>query len=98
MRACCSPGHGCNSPHGTEACALELLSATAEELEESALALSRWQVFQRAREQHCTARERRFHRRAYERVRDEALIAIAIRHADLGDVPGPEKGVTRQAA
>jgi hypothetical protein len=51
----------------------------AAELREAAEAVSRWQVFLKAREQRPNENERRFRRRAYERARNSALIALALR-------------------
>ncbi|MFL5863483.1 MAG: hypothetical protein ACJ780_22365 [Solirubrobacteraceae bacterium] len=43
------------------------------------LALARWHEFERASEQGCSESERRFRRRAFQRARDRALIAQAMR-------------------
>jgi hypothetical protein len=80
VHICCPPGHGCNSPDQAESCALEVLAAVADELEEAAEALARWRTFERACELRTNKRERRFRRRAYERVRDRVLIAVSLRN------------------
>ena len=46
-------------------------------------AVSRWRIFRKACEHRRNENERRFRRRAYERARDEALIALAL-HQTLG--------------
>ena len=78
MALCCPPGHGCNAPGGGEPCALALCQAAAQEEEDAALALSRWGALESAAEQNCGDGERRFRRRAFERARDKALIALAM--------------------
>jgi hypothetical protein len=79
VSACCPVSHGCNAPGATEACALELFAAKAAEVVEAAEAISRWRIYQKACELRRNENERRFRRRAYERARDEALIALALR-------------------
>jgi hypothetical protein len=81
MALCCPPGHGCNAPGGNEPCALALCQAAAQEEEDAALALSRWGAFESASERDCGDGERRFRRRAFERARDKALIALAMTRA-----------------
>lgn len=76
MRECCPPGRGCNSPRGDEACVLTLCSAGEQE-PDAALALARWEELQQVAEQ--DRRQRRFRRRAFERARDRALQALAMR-------------------
>ena len=61
---------------------LSLCSAAAEEEPAAAVALDRWQEFQQAVKAHRD-RERRFRRRVFERSRDRALAAIAMRIAPL---------------
>jgi hypothetical protein len=78
MAMCCPPGHGCNAPGGGEACALALCRAAAQQEEDAALALSRWGALEAAAEDNCGEGERRFRRRAFERARDKALIALAM--------------------
>jgi hypothetical protein len=78
MALCCPPGHGCNAPGGGEPCALALCRAAAQEEEDAALALTRWGAFEAAAEDNCGDGERRFRRRAFERARDKALIALAM--------------------
>ena len=85
MRLCCPKSRGCNAVDD-EACALELFAASADALEEAAVALSRWSVFQKACEHRRNDNEQRFRRRAYERARDEALIALALRQTTSDDV------------
>lgn len=76
MAECCPPGRGCNSPNGDEACALTLCSVDKQE-PDAALALARWEELQRTAAE--DRRERRFRRRAFERARDRALQALAMR-------------------
>jgi len=78
MPLCCPSGHGCNAPGGNEPCALALCRAAARDEEDAALAQSRWGALEAASEQ----RERRFRRRAFERARDRALIALAMTRSD----------------
>jgi hypothetical protein len=78
MAPCCPPGRGCNAPGGDEPCALTLCSAVADQEEDAALALMRWEELQRVAERE-RGRERRFRRRAFERARDRALQALAMR-------------------
>jgi len=78
MALCCPPGHGCNAPGGGEPCALALCEAAAQDEEVAALAVARWGDFEAAAGQQCGDGERRFRRRAFERARDRALIALAM--------------------
>ncbi|HLY47656.1 MAG TPA: hypothetical protein VKR21_00535 [Solirubrobacteraceae bacterium] len=78
MASCCPPGRGCNAPQGGEPCVLTLCQIVAEEENDAALALSRWEELQRADEGETGGR-RRFRRRAFERARDRALQALAMR-------------------
>ncbi len=78
MALCCPPGHGCNAPGGDEPCALALCREAAPEEQDAAVALSRWGALQDASEGVCGDGERRFRRRAFERARDRALIAVAM--------------------
>lgn len=75
MRRCCPPRHGCNAPAGAEPCALSLCRTFAAKEPDAALALARWAAF----EQDSAKGQQRFRRRAYERARDRALVAIAMR-------------------
>jgi hypothetical protein len=84
MRVCCPESRGCNAVED-DACALGLFAASAE-IEESAVALSRWSTFQKACGHRRNDSERRFRRRAYERARDAALIALAFRQTTRDDV------------
>jgi hypothetical protein len=86
MRACCPESRGCNAPDGDQPCALELFAACAADLEEAAVALARWSVFQHECEHGNNDHERRFRRRAYERARDDALIALALHDPGSDDV------------
>ncbi len=88
MRPCCPPGHGCNADGGNETCALELCRAAADEQKDAALALRRWSSMVAARERGRGEREFRFRRRAFERARDRALIALALQT----DSPVPGRG------
>lgn len=97
MRVCCPESRGCNAVGDEQICALELFAANAAELEEAAIALSRWNTFQKACEHRRNDNERRFRRRAYERARDEALIALALRQTTtddiaIGDLRSPGSG------
>jgi len=83
MAACCPPGLGCNRSDPSGACALELCRAWASSLKAAAVACARWDALQAAGE-----RERRFRRRAYERARDRALVAIAL-------APAPPRAARR---
>jgi hypothetical protein len=94
VHTCCPPGHGCNAPDQAEVCALDVLAAGAGEVEEAAEAMARWRSFERACELRTNKRERRFRRRAYERVRDRALIALSLQSADAQSIPSQEM-VTR---
>lgn len=76
MRECCPPGHGCNSCGRDEPCALELFRASAEREPEAALALARWRELEQASDPSHTRADRRFRRRAYERAREAALVAL----------------------
>lgn len=78
MHDCCPRGHGCNAPDGSEPCALEVFRAASDELEEAELALERWTALDRACEHRGSNSERRFRKRAYERTRDRALVALAL--------------------
>ena len=79
MKWCCPRGQGCNSPNGGEPCALELCRLITNWQSDASLALARWLEFERACERGCSESERRFLRRAYQRARDRALIAQAMR-------------------
>jgi hypothetical protein len=83
MRWCCPPRHGCNRQGSEEPCALELCRGSRDDLPEAATALLRWDELQRTCEVRRSDRERRFRRRAYERARDRALIALAMHTAEL---------------
>jgi hypothetical protein len=78
MRWCCPRGHGCNAPVGSEPCALDVCRAVADEVSDAEQALERWNALQRACAYRRTDSERRFRRRAYERSRDRALMALAM--------------------
>jgi hypothetical protein len=95
VRPCCPPGHGCNAAGGAETCALELCRAAAEEHKDAALALKRWTSLVQARERGRGERECRFRRRAFERARDRALIALAMQPAKPG-WRGRRRGARRQ--
>lgn len=47
------------------------------------MAVNRWEELERVCEARRSDRERRFRRRAYERARDQALIALAMRTSDV---------------
>jgi hypothetical protein len=82
MRLCCPPGRGCNSSAGDEPCALKLCRLAASDEPLAALALARWEEWNLAcRRDHAGRSERRFRRRAYERARDAALVAVLMRRA-----------------
>jgi hypothetical protein len=78
MALCCPPDHGCNAPGGDEPCAVTLCRVAAGDEDDAALAVSRWGDLEAAAEQNCGDGERRFRRRAFERARDRALIALAM--------------------
>jgi hypothetical protein len=78
MAPCCPPGRGCNAPDGGEPCALTLFSDLAGDRPEAAQALTRWRSLVSASDSGCGEREKRFRRRAFERARDKALIALAM--------------------
>jgi hypothetical protein len=78
MALCCPPGHGCNAPVGGEPCALALCRAAARNEEDAAVALERWTALEAATAHESGDGERRFRRRAFERARDRALIALAM--------------------
>jgi hypothetical protein len=78
MRPCCPPGHGCNADGGAETCALELCRAAADVHKDAALAVKRWASLEQARQRGRGEGECRFRRRAFERARDRALIALAL--------------------
>lgn len=77
MAECCPPGRGCNSLRGDEACALTLCRLDKQQ-PDAARALARWEELQRLDADDRSA-ERRFRRRAFERARDRALQALAMR-------------------
>jgi hypothetical protein len=76
MRECCPPGRGCNSPHGDEPCVLALCTLEKQE-PDAAVALARWEELQGVDGREPG--ERRFRRRSFERARDRALQALAMR-------------------
>lgn len=76
MATCCPPGRGCNAPSGNEPCALALCSAISEQDTDAALALERWEEFEDTDQRGA---QRRFRRRSFERARDRALQAVAMR-------------------
>jgi hypothetical protein len=88
MRWCCPAGHGCNGQGDDEPCALDVCRANADELPDAALAVKRWEEFDRAWQRRPSDREPRFRRRAYERARDRALIVIALQS---GEIPPSRK-------
>jgi hypothetical protein len=102
VRPCCPPGRGCNADGGAETCALELCRAAAAEHKDAALALKRWSTLVAARERGRGDREFRFRRRAFERARDRALIALALQTdgpvVGRGGWRGRRRGVARKRA
>jgi hypothetical protein len=65
---------------------------------DAALALIRWNALEKAQErQGDGGREPRFRRRAYERVRDRALVAIAMRSALRIARPAASKHASRSS-
>ncbi len=70
---------------------------------DASLALARWLEFERASEPGCSDSERRFRRRAYQRARDRALIAQAMRalpsaacdHPRPATAPTPDRSAGR---
>jgi hypothetical protein len=97
MRPCCPPGHGCNADGGAEPCALELCRAAADVQKDAALAIKRWNSLELARERGRGERECRFRRRAFERARDRALIALALQPQPGSPLaaPQPARGAWR---
>jgi hypothetical protein len=89
MALCCPTGHGCNAPGGAEPCALALCRAAAPDEDDAAVALARWSALEAASEENCGDGERRFRRRAFERARDKALIALAMTRARVRGRPRP---------
>src|SRR5947209_11676425 len=80
MRPCCPAGRGCNAADRNEACAVALCRAFAADERAAALAVERWELLQDAyQHQPGGDGELRFRRRAFERSRDRALVAIAMR-------------------
>src|SRR2546421_703844 len=69
MAQCCPQARGCNAPEHSEPCLLDLCRRAAREVPEAALALARWEDWQRAREHGGRRSEWRFRKRAYERAR-----------------------------
>jgi hypothetical protein len=102
VRPCCPPGRGCNAEGDGEACALELCRSAAAEHKDAALALKRWSSLVAARERGRGEREFRFRRRAFERARDRALIALALQTGgpapDRGSWRGRRRGAPRKRA
>jgi hypothetical protein len=94
MRWCCPPGHGCNGQGDDEPCALDVCRAFENRIPEALLAVRRWEELERACEHRRSDRERRFRRRAYERVRDRALIALAMRAQGIEALPKKELPAT----
>src|SRR5947209_34279 len=78
MFPCCPTGRGCNASGGAGPCALELFREAGAENRDAAMALKRWSTFEQALERGRGERECRFRRRAFERARDRALIALAL--------------------
>ena len=95
MRWCCPAGHGCNGQGEAEPCALDVCRAFESQIPEAVLAVRRWEELERACEHRRSDRERRFRRRAYERARDRALIALAM---STQGVPALPKKVLPDAA
>ena len=81
---CCPPGHGCNADGDSEPCALNVCRDAAPGHDDAAEAVVRWGVLQAACEHRCSNRERRFRRRAFERARDRALLALALARQPAG--------------
>jgi len=72
VKACCPPGEGCNGPPGhEETCALWRCRRSDEP--EAVRALTLWERFVAARDEHRSRAQRRFLRRAYIRARDQAV-------------------------
>lgn len=90
MRWCCPQGHGCNAQGEDEPCALDVCRAFQDQIPDAVLAVRRWDELERACEHRRSDRERRFRRRAYERVRDRALISLAMRTQGIVALPKKE--------
>ena len=87
MYRCCPPRLGCNAPNGGQLCALDLCRVAAAENRDAALAIARWAEFEKAREHDRSNRGRRFRRRVFERARDRALLALALRREPMTLAP-----------
>jgi hypothetical protein len=75
--------------------------AFVDDVPDAALALVRWSAVERACERRRSDSERRFRRRAYERARDRALVAVALHRGPVlvaaGPAPAGEQGGFRAA-
>jgi hypothetical protein len=85
MPVCCPQRRGCNSSVRLEPCILELCRRTAGVEPLAATAVARWEVWQAA-SRSASKQERRFRRRAYERARDDELVALLM-HAQSTHAP-----------
>jgi hypothetical protein len=70
--------YGCNAPGGDEPCALSVFGRAAADDTDAATAVTRWEEWQEACQPAHSEGERRFRRRAFQRARDQALIALAL--------------------
>jgi hypothetical protein len=75
---------------------LEVCADNAEREPSAAVALERWAVLLRVSDERPGSREERFRRRAYERQRDVALIALALR-GDIRKRVRPARRRSRRA-
>ena len=74
----CPAGLGCNNSDHEERCALSVCQGAAAAGQiDAAEAIARWLALE-ASQLAGTGSERRFRRRAFERARDRALIAVAL--------------------
>jgi hypothetical protein len=81
MRPCCPAARGCNAAERDESCALSVCRAFSAAEPAAALAVARWDAFEDALDHPLSNAQQRFRRRAYERARDRALVAITMRSA-----------------
>jgi hypothetical protein len=74
-----------------------LCRAAAAEQKDAALAVKRWSSLVAARDRGRGEREFRFRRRAFERARDRALIALALQTGGAAPARGGWRGRRRVA-
>ena len=64
-----------------------MFGRAGEQVSDARLALERWSALERACEHRRSERERRFRKRAYERARDSALVALALQPGQRSAAP-----------